>query len=109
MYHIIWPMQYRFSIHKAIVKKVFSDFIKVERCFQLRIFERNVFHILQQMPLDDALKTIISHRNIGLDPKSVQPHCNGENIIFNFTIQNKEINPCLLFHSLSFFKRKMPK
>ena len=61
-------MKYGFSIQKAIVKKVFSDFIKVERCFQLRIFERNVFHILQQMPLDDALKTIISHRNIGLDP-----------------------------------------
>ena len=80
-------MQYRFSIHKAIVKKVFSDFIKVERCFQLRIFERNVFHILQQMPLDDALKTIISHRNIGLDPKSVQPHCNRENIILRSKIR----------------------
>ena len=76
-------MKYGFSIQKAIVKKVFSDFIKVERCFQLRIFERNVFHILQQMPLDDALKTIISHRNIGLDPKQCTRYIATVKILFS--------------------------
>ena len=52
------------GLKKNIVKHILFEFIKVERCFQMGIFERNVFHILQKIPLEEVLTTIISHRNI---------------------------------------------
>ena len=52
------------GLKKQLVKKFFQQFVEVEKCFQQRTFERNVFHLLQQRPIDDTLEACFSHRNL---------------------------------------------
>ena len=52
------------GLKKQLVKKFFHQFVEVEKCFQQRTYERNVFHLLQQRPIDDVLETCFSHRNL---------------------------------------------